>query len=670
MSALSIPAQERYPHLLKPVSLGGIKMRNSIAHAAITTRYSVGQKVTDRLIQYFASRAEGGASLLITEPLAVLAWQTSETHKVRAWDDEDFDGLSRWAAAVEAHDSRLVAQIQDPGRGMHHKGRRAYSYSASSLPDDLSWTVAHALEIDLIKRVIEEVGDAANRLQRAGFSGVELSAGHGHLIHQFLSPHSNARDDAYGGDPERRMRFLLEMIASVRAATTRPFALMVKLPGDDGVPGGIDETACAALVEALVQTGEIDSFSFCQGSHHRTLEDHIPDMHWPRAPHNDLTKRLRAYAGGIPVAALGRLVEPIQAEQALADGVGDFVQIGRAMITDPAWANKAFAGREHDIRWCVSCNSCWGMITDKQSIACDNNPRLGTVGEVEWTPPKLSPNQKRKKIAVVGAGVAGLEAAWIAAGRGHDVTVLGAGASYGGKTAMYARLPGSDQVSSVYDYQYVMANRYGVRFEFGLTAGLDDITNLDPDEVVLACGAQQSWPAMLPKDWQADGFIPDLRAASEMLLGLKGHQGGTAVLFDADHTAGTYAAAQLMVTLFDQVVIATPRPSIASDEALVVYQGIHRRMNNLGVRIVSFVEPSGTSALEDGIVVLKNVYGGPDVEIDNVALLTYSTARLPNDALAAPLRARGLPVHLIGDCYAPRWLMTATMEGHALGNKL
>ncbi len=645
-------------------------MRNSIAHAAITTRYSVGQKVTDRLIQYFTSRAEGGAALLVTEPLAVLSWQNSETHKVRAFDDFDIDGLSRWAAAVEAHDSRLVAQIQDPGRGMHHKGRRPYSYSASALPDDLSWTVAHAIEVDLIERVIAEIGNSAARLQRAGFSGLELSAGHGHLIHQFLSPHSNAREDAYGGDFAGRMKFLLDMIASIRAATTRPFALMVKLPGNDGIPGGIDETACAGIVAHLANLGDVDSFGFCQGSHHRTLEEHVPDMHWPRAPYNDLTKRLRAHAGSVPVAALGRLVEPIQAEQALADGVGDFVQIGRAMVTDPAWAKKAFAGREHDIRWCVSCNSCWGMITDKQAIACDNNPRLGTPGEVEWVPPKLSINEKRKKIAIIGAGVAGLEAAWTSAGRGHDVTVMGSGPSYGGKTALYARLPGSDQVSSVYDYQYVMANRYGVRFEFGLTAELDDIRSFDPDEVILATGARQSWPRMLPKEWEADGFIPDLRTASEMMLDVRGHQDGTAVLFDADHTAGTYAAAQLMAELFDRVVIATPRPSIASDEALVVYQGIHRRMNQMGIHIVPFVEPSAESALEDGIVRLDNVYGGPVVMIENVALFTYSTARLPNDQLAAPVRALGLPVHLIGDCYAPRWLMTATMEGHALGNRL
>ena len=671
MTQTVLSAQDRYPLLSKPMMIGGIAMRNRVAHASITTRYAVNMKVSDKLVQYYANRAQGGAAMIITEPLAILSWQITETHKVRVFDDWDLDGLKRWADRIESFDSRLIGQIQDPGRGMHHKGRRPYSLSASALPDDLSWTVAHEMNLDHIRKAIDEIGTSSARLQRAGFSGVELSAGHGHLIHQFLSPHSNHRDDAYGGDFDRRMRFLLDIIDSIRAHTTRPFAILVKLPGVDGIAGGIDEAASIQITERLVEEDKIDALTYCQGSHHRNLEDHIPDMHWPRAPFDDLITRLGAPARGrIPVAALGRLVEPLQAEQALAAGVGDFVQIGRAMITDPAWVNKAFDGREHEIRWCVSCNSCWGLIADKQGIGCDNNPRVAAVDEVDWRPAPIKSTEKRKRIVIVGAGVAGLEAAWIAAARGHEVIVFGAGPSYGGKTALQSRLPGSEQVSSVYDYQYFMGARHGVKFEFGIHAGLEDIRAAGPDEVVLATGARQSWPAMLPKELRDDGFIPDLRSACADLLDLKAHQGGTAVLFDADHTAGTYAAAELMSQLFDCVVLATSRATIANDEALVVTQGINRRMNRLGIRVIPFVEPSPDSALEDGIIELTNVYSGARTCVENVALFTYSTARIPNDQLAHVVTAAGFPVHLIGDCYAPRWLMTATMEGNNLGNRL
>lgn len=662
---------ERYPLLSRPIELGGVRLKNRIAHASITTRYPIDQRVTQRLIDYHVSRARGGVAMTITEPLAILAWQAGETHKARVFDDREADGLARWAEAVESLDCRLIGQIQDSGRGMHHRGRKPYSFGASSLPDDLSWTVPHALGVDEIEAMVAEIATSTARLQRAGFSGVEISAGHGHLFHQFLSPHSNNREDAYGGDADGRFRLLGAVIDAIRAATTRPFLVLVKLPGDDGVPGGIDEAASGDIAERVAALGQVDALSFCQGSHHRSLENHVPDMHWPRAPFNDLVARLRARVRGrVPVAALGRMVEPLQAEQALADGVGDFVQIGRPLITDPAWWSKAAAGREHDIRWCVSCNSCWGLIADKQPIACDNNPRVGAADETNWWPAPLPAPRDRKRVVVVGTGVAGLEAAWIAASRGHEVIALGAGASYGGKTALHARLPGSDQVSSVYDFQYVKAVQAGTRFEFGVTADLAMVRDLSPDAVVLATGSRMSWPARLPADWMGEGFVPDLREAVTSLLDLKARQQGTAVLFDADHTAGTYAAAQLLSETFERVVIATPRGYIAGDEALVVQQGIVRRMNTLGIDMIPYVDLGSDSPLEEGRIHLVNVHSGRVTAVEDVSLLTYATPRLPNDGLAAPLRALGLPVHLIGDCYAPRWLMTATHEGHALGTRL
>jgi hypothetical protein len=193
---------------------------------------------------------------------------------------------------------------------------------------------------------------------------------------------------------------------------------------------------------------------------------------------------------------------------------------------------------------------------------------------------------------------------------------------------------------------------------------------LQPDAVILATGATQSWPPMLPDAWRKEGIVPDIRAASEMLLHGFPRQVGTALIFDADHTAGTYAAAELMTQIFEKVVIATPRPQIAADEALVVAQGIDRRMAILGVDIIPLVEPLGNSALIDGVVSLRNVYSGRTRDVTDVALFTYSTSRRPNDAPAEPLRRAGPDVRLIGDCFAPRYLLMATAEGHAAGNAL
>ena len=659
--------QTNFPLLASPFSLRGRTLRNRIAHASMTTRMAAAQRVTQGLIDYFESRAKGGASLIVTEPLAILSSQTGEANKVCVYDDREADGLKRWADAIERHDCRLLGQLQEPGRGSH-QGRRPSAFSASSLPDALSWTSPRAFSVTEIERVVAEFGAAAGRLAKAGFSGVELSCGHGHLIHQFLSPQSNIREDRYGGDFDGRLRFLRELLQAIRAETPSSFILALKLPGEDGVEGGIDIDLAGKITHALTSTEDIDALSFAQGAHDLSLENHLPDLHWERAPFNEITRTLKGYANGVPVAVLGRIVEPVQAEQALQDGIGDFVQLGRALVADAAWANKAIAGQEPDLRLCVSGNTCWGLITSKRPIGCDNNPIVGAADEAEWTP---VPAGASRRVVIVGSGIAGMEAAWIAARRGHDVTVLSAGQSYGGKTQLLSQLPGMEQISSIYDYQIVQATRSGVKFEYGVRAGVDDIMALNPDAVVLATGSTQSWPSGLPADWRGDGGVTDLRETSALLLEGFPPQPGVAVLFDMDHTAGTYAAAQLMASIFEKVLIATPRESIAMDEPLVVRQGIVRRIaREERISCVPLVSLGSESDLMEGKVDLVNVYSGKRQTVSDVALLTYSTPRIPDDGLAQPLRELGVDVRLVGDCYMPRTTYYATMSGAAAGRDI
>lgn len=644
--------------LMSPYTLAGRRLRNRLIHASMSTRMAQAAGVTDRLVDYYANRAKGGAALIVTEPLSMAQHQDLAS-RVRAFNDDQIKGLERWAGAVEAHDCRLLGQIFERGRGRNLPGRNPDAIGASALPDDLSWTVPRALTAGEIEGLIEEFALSSARLQRCGFSGVELSAAHGHLFHQFLSPQPNVRTDRYGGDLRGRTRLVAELVAAIRARCGRDFIIGLKLPGDDGVAIGPKEAAAIAV--ELTRPGNVDYVCFAQGSHARSLEMHVPDGHWPRMPYLGLTRELRRAIPGVPVAAVGRITDPAEADALLQRGDAELVALGRALVTDPAWLLKAQAGRAHEIRHCVACNTCWDRITAQNlPIACDNNPRLAEPDEVDWRP---KPARHKKRVVVVGAGLAGMEAAWVAAARGHEVIVFSRSRETGGKARLRARLPGGDGFANVFGYQLAQGQKRGVRIEEGVTAALADILALRPDCVVLAAGASMIPPAFAPS-------LPDLRTAIADVLKLRSRQAGTAVLYDMDHTEGTYAAAELLHERFERFVLVTPRDSIAQSAPLVTRQGILRRLSEKRVDLAVLSEVRLDDGFEEGRVQCVNVYNGDVRMIENVAFLSWSTPRAPEASLAGPLREAGIEVRVIGDCRSARGVLEATSEGHFLGNAI
>lgn len=663
---MTIQSHPVYPHLFSPIKLAGKSLRNRIVHGSMTTRFASDSRVSDRLVTYSANRAKGGAAMIISEPLSSIPGQRS-AHKVCAFNDDDFDGLKRWADAVESEDCRMLGQLQHPGRASHDRGHMSQAIGVSSLPDDLSWTVPRVLSMDEIKWMNDCFADSARRLKQAGWSGVELSAGHGHLFHQFLSPWSNRREDEYGGNLENRTRQLRDLIHAVRAACGGDFIIGLKLPGDDGVPGSIDLDEAERITGRIAQDGLVDFFCFVQGAHGASLALHLPDTHGPRAPYLPMIKRLRSATNGISVIAIGLLTDPNEAEEVIANETAELVGLGRALVTDPAWPKKAQEAREADIRYCVSCNNCWGVITAGHSIRCDNNPRLAEPDEVDWKPKRVD---QAKKVVIVGAGIAGLEAGWVAATRGHHVTIFGASSEVGGKTRLHAALPGGENLSSIYDFQFLMAQRANVKFELGVTASADDILSLQPDEIVLATGADMMWPNCLPADYKNDEIFLDLRAIVPHFLGRSKEQSGTLVLYDHDQTVGTYDAVLLLSDFFERTFIVTPREEIAHEESIVARQGIFQRLYERRIQIVPMSDLLADSKFDEGRVMYKNVITGDVAEITDVALLTYSTPRIPRIDLLEPLKQKGLSPHLIGDCLTPRYVMEATHEGYQIGNVL
>ena len=656
-----------YPALLAPLTLAGRPLRNRLVHLSMTTLSNRDARVGEFLLNYCASRARGGAAMLITEPISMAQHQHLAT-RADAWNDRDLVGLSRLAEAVESEGCRLVAQLLERGRARNQPGRSHDGFGMSVLPDDLSWSMPRELGRHEIAPLIADYAQSAARLMRCGFSGLEISAGHGHFFHQTLSPWSNRRDDDYGGDLEGRTRLLRELIAAVRSHCGRQFILGLKLPGHDWLPGSIDPAEAAKIAQRLTADGDVDYVCFCWGSHSRSLERHVPDGHSDRVPYRALIRALAQSIPGIPVIANGRITDPAEADALIADGTAQLVGVGRALVTDAAWLNKAVTGRAHDIRYCVSCNTCWERISPQRlALGCDNNPRVGQADELDYQPPRAN---QRRRIVVVGAGPAGLEAAWVAAARGHSVTVFSATDRVGGKLSLRALLPGGEALSSVYDYQQAAAVRHGCTL-VNKRATIDDIIALEPDSVILATGADMIAPLWLPKTVQEEGIVPDLRVAIAGVLRHRARQAGTAVLFDMDHSEGTYAAAEHLHTVFERVVMVTPRDMIAQDLPLVVRQGIVRRIAEQRITVLPLSEPRWSARVEQAAQIeCVNVYNGEVTVIGDLALLTYATPRAPDTRLAQALVARGIDCRRIGDALSARTLYAATSEGHAAGHEV
>jgi len=647
MERLGMPDNPYFPRLFCSLKLGERTLRNRVVLSATLTNYGAGHRVTERWTDFLAARARGGCGAIVSEVIAVDAAALAHGAIVAGYEKANEEGFRRTAAAVEGAGACLIGQLWHPGR--QQLWSPVWSPKGiSDQPDAYSWTVPHVMSTDELRQVVDAFVVVAQRLKRCGFAGVELHGAHGYLLSQILSPWSNQRSDRYGGSLQNRVRFVAEVCDAIRATCGKQFVIGLKMPGDEGVAGGIDPDEAARITAAFVAHGGLDYFAYSQGNFTNSLENHVPDMHFRPAPFLHIHKRIRPAAGGKPVMAIGRIATPQEAEAALSEGAGDLIGMTRALIADADWPIKAREGRAEDIRPSSFDNFAWGEVHLGKPLAESHNPQLGAKGESNWRPAAAA---RKKRVVVVGAGPAGLQAARVAAQRGHDVTLFSASQDLGGKLRWEAGLPGRQDYGKVLAWMERQLRDAVAKVERGLMATAQDVLAAKADTVILATGSKSRSLAGVEgatsvREW--DGHRSKVRAD------------GIAVLFDMDHGAATYAVADAMAQRYERLVLLTPRPQLARNVNYCSAIGIHRRLYQADAEIIVAAEPI---SLRGGVLRWRNCFTGRVRDIHNVALFLASMPRIADDGLAEPLRRAGIDTRLVGDCVAPRNLICAIHEG-------
>jgi 2,4-dienoyl-CoA reductase-like NADH-dependent reductase (Old Yellow Enzyme family)/thioredoxin reductase len=653
----------KYPNVFSPLKLGPVEIPTRFFFAPHGSALSAGTKPADDLVAYSAERVKGGGCGLVI--VAMVLHERGRTRQPSPHPPENIAAFRVLTDAIHEAGGKIFGEafywwggygqwqpLSPPAPSLGPSVRQ-FGYSERTVS-------THAMSKPEIAAMHDALRETAANMRAAGFDGIMLHGSHAGLIEQFLSPYFNERSDEYGGSLQNRMRFLRESLMAAREGGGPEFAVGIRFNCDEQIQGGYGIDTAREVVKVICDEGLLDFLDLDVGLEPQQYHHGMPTGFVERQYYRPFVEKVRSAAGKVPVlSVLGRITSMADAEAAIAAGVCDVSGAARQLIAEPEFVKNARLGREERNRTCIACNWCTASGGDGAQ-GCTINP--ASYRERLWGVDSFTPAARPSKVAIVGGGPGGLEAARVSALRGHKVVLLEARERVGGALALWADLPGREHYRQAIDWWQAELGRLSVDLRLGAQADAASILSENPDAVVVATGARYSrggrsitYDADIPGSEQTFVFRPE-----DILLD-GAEPSGRIVLLDGEGYHASTGIAEMLASRGAQVTYVTAGFSPLSPRLIDSFEAraVVQRMKAAGVR---FAPTSWARSIGQRTVTLYDVHSGEE-RTEDVNAVVLCTGRVPQDDLARELEGKVGQLFTIGDALAARMFAAASYEG-------